>query len=658
MTPEEQLQLLKFKQAQSNPSNATAVNPELDQLMKLKQAQDAAAAKAQEPSPYDTWGGTMTQIGKILGSGLEQAGTGIVGLPAQIADTTNAGLEMLPESVKPYAGAAIRAFNPAVGISQVLRSAGAPSAGEMDQYLRDKGLQHTPENAYEDWAQYLTSAAAQGAIPIGQGATVANMAKGALTSLLPAAAGKGVGELTNSPTAGLIASMLTGLGQHGVASVAKPEVDVAKQLGSDIGADGVPTLREYERLGVPAMTADVIPETSQSATATRNAVAHYPEKAGDFVTALLDRSKNAATRLQQYFTEGAGVDITPDAHVASITKAADDVVSPLHNDIRSSDLTVNVSKVLKDVIPYTRGASVKPSLLQTTMDTVKKHLLKKNEAGVMVPNNQAQAAFAAREFIEKQVAAHPQLEEYLRPIYKKLNGALSFNYPGLIDADNAKAFAEMRKKAVAAGQKAATSGAAEDVESVYSGFAQHPKGDILQQDFKIGYSGKVKQDVQKTSVAGKPSTAVNATGQGKELTDIYGPDLAQKRDFEIQAGETKRKYAVAPDAKGDIVERIRHTPGYGFGALTGLLGTGAAGLGLAGNSTLAALSGAGALTSGAIGLTKILREPKLAKAWLKAAGIKDSAELEKFLLKAQEHGTYGGSAARAGLVNAISNYGR
>lgn len=636
-----------FKKLGAPPSQA-------DVFKKL----DAEKAKALEPSPYDTWGGTLTQIGKILGSGVEQAATGIAGLPAASADMYNAGLDMLPEGARPYAEGAARALNPTLALSQAARSAGAPTAPEMDQYLRDKGLQHTPENAYEDWAQYLTSAAVQGAVPVGQAATWANAGKGILTSLLPAAAGKGVGDFTGSGTAGLIASVLTGLGQHGVASIAKPEVDVSKQLGKDIGTTGPATLKEYNDLKVPAMTADVIPETSQSATATRNAVAHYPEAGRSLVESLLNRATSAAGRIKDHFNTATGTSDTADFHVGTIMREAEDIATPLYNDIRSSDLTVNVSKALKLITPYTKGASESPSLLQSTMDTLSKKLLKKlpGETGVSVPNNQAQAAFAAREYIEAQVKAHPELESYLRPIYKRLNGALTGPYPELIDADNAKAFAELRAKTVEAGRKAATSKAADDVSDAFEELGGHPRGDVLQQDYKIGYSDAMKGKVEKTSVKGKASTPLNATGQGEKLSTLYGPDMAQKRDFEITAADTKKKYAVAPDAKGDFIERVRHTPGYGFGAVTGLAG--ALGSSLMGNNTLAALSGAGALTSGAIGLTKILREPKLAKAWAKAAGIKDVDELKKFLLKGEEHGTYGRSAARAGLINAVSNYGR
>lgn len=628
-------------------------------LAKAAQDQEAQAqAQADAESPYNSVSGTMSQIGKILGSGIEQAGTGILGLPAAVADTTNAGIAMLPESAQPYARGAARALNPVLSLSEGARAAGAPTSGEMDQYLRDKGLQYTPKNAYEDWAQYLTSAAASGAVPIGQSATLANAGKGILTSLLPAAVGKGVGDISGSDTAGLLASVLTGVGQHGVTSVFKPEAEVARQLNKDIGPSGVANLKEYNDLKVPAMTADVIPETTQSATATRNAVAHYPDSAKGLVDSLLNRATTASGRIKDYFSDAAGTSDTADFHMGTISREVDDIAKPLYDDIRSSDLTVNVSKALKDIIPYTKNVSKSPSQLQTVMKTLSEKLLKtrEGETGVSVPNNQAQAAFAAREYIEAQVKANPDLESHLRPIYKKLNGALTMAYPELIDVDNKKAFADLRKSAVEAGRKAASSKTADDVSDAFEQLGGHPKGSVLQQDYKIGYADAMKGKVEKTSVKGKASTPLNATGQGKKLTTLYGPDMAQKRDFEITAADTKKKYAVAPDEKGSFIERVRHTPGYGFGAVTGLAG--ALGSSLMGHSTLAALSGAGALTSGTIGLVKILREPKLANAWVKAAGLKDVDELKKFLLKDAEHGTYSRSAGRAGLINAITNYGR
>jgi hypothetical protein len=618
-------------------------------LAKQKEAQ----AKAQEPSPYDTWAGTLAQVGKVLGSGLEQAATGIGGMPGAAAEAVNSGISYLPKSMQQPASIAINAVSPVLGAARHARNAGvAPTSGEMDTFLREKGLQHTPINKYEDWAQYLTSAAAQSAIPIGQSATVANAAKGAIASLLPAAAAKGVTELTDSPTAGVLASVLAGAGQHGVKRVFTPAAGVSQQLAKDVGSSQVADLAEYNRLGLPAKVTDVIPESSQSEKAIVSAIQHKPERAAGLVESLQNRSKTAGTRLQDYLSEGAVT--TADQHIGTIKTQTESLTKPVYDDLRSSDLTANVSKALKEVFPYVRGTSVKKTPLQSAMTDIKNLLVKKGEGGVEVPNNQAQAAFAAREYIEAKVKSNPELKTQLSPIYKKLNTSLMANYPDLISVDKEKTFADMRLKAVEAGRKAASSGASEDVISQYNAFKTHPKGDVLQQDFKIGYGDTLKKNIQNTPVTGSAATPVNTRGQGAEISAIYDPDTAQKTGFEITANEAKKKYTPPPVEYKTIGERIRHMPGYGYGAV-GALGTAAATLG--GLAT----PGVGiplASISAGVGLTNLIRDSRARNAWIKAAGIENADELKAFLDKGVKRGSFGKSAAKAGIVNAITGYGR
>jgi len=624
-------------------------------IMKLKQTE--ASSKSAESSPYDTWGGTLSEIGKVLGSGLEQGATSIAGTPRFIGDTYNAALEYVPESARPYVGKAVDALNPIVGASRALTAAGAPSSGEMDQYLRDKGLQHTPINAYEDWAQYLTGAAASAAIPVGTEASLANMAKSAAASVLPAAAGKGVADTFDSPTAGLVASILTAMGQHGVGKAFSPETSASKQLGADVGPSQLDDFREYNRLGVPAVAADVVPTNSPSAAKLTKAVQEYPEKAKGLVETLTNREAGAGTRIKQNIAEATGTTATADQHLTSIMDEASTATKPLYDDIRNSDLYANNNKVLKDVIPFTKKTSKEPTLLQKTMTKVRDYLVVVDpETGVARANNQANASLAARDYIEGVVAKNPELESYLRPIYKKLSGALSTSYPEIIDADNTKAFADARKSAIEAGKKAASSGRQEDVASSFAELGKQKNGHVLQEDFKMGYGSKLTEGVENTPISGAATTPVNSRGQSSELTTLYGPDAVQKRDFELRARDTNRSFNVKPVDKKNLVEKLQHSPGYGFGLIPAIAGPVLSAL--TDTSLYGKLGLATGAVSGALTVGKLARDPLVAKHLLKASSITNAEDLAKFLAKGQKSGSSLQSGTKAGIINLLMNSGR
>lgn len=678
MATANELLLMKMKQEQDAlakkagaPAVPTAPPGGDDLLTKMKAAQDAEAKKAlgtpDGSSPYDTVGGTLTQIGKILGSGLEQAGTSIAGMPAASADMYNAGLDMLPEGARPYVEAGARALNPTLAISQAARSLGAPTGPEMDAKLREKGLQYAPEpGSLEDWAQYITSAAAQGAVPIGQSATLANAGKGALMSILPAAAGKGGSEaasvFTDSPmlqsAAGIGASIIAALGQHGVKTLANPSVGVAKQLGEDVGPAERATFEEYKRLGVPAMAADLVPPTSTSSAAIRGAVTDNPRgKAQFLLDELANREKSAGTRIKGTITDAVGSGDTASRHILNIEKEADAIAKPIHDDVRVSDLYSNNSKAVREIIPYLRGQADTPTPVQAVMTKVAGFLTKTNENGVPSPNLEAQGAWAAREYIKDVVAKNPEMETYLKPIFKKLNGALQLSYDDLPKADNALALRDLRVGAVNAGKKAATSKMdPADVQAEFKALGEKPNGAQLQQDYQIGYGSTLRSKVGNTKTGTSGVAGISSKDQGEKISTVLGPDEAQRRDFEITADTTKRNYTVKPNDNPGLMERIRHLPGHGFGAVSMGLAAPLAAAGLVtGNGAIGLGLGA---TSGIIGLVKALRDPAVSKSWLKAAGIKDPKELEKFLLSAQKHGTFSGAAGKAGIINAINSAGR
>lgn len=645
---EEALRLLNGTPATTSPSAPAgqALTPE-------QQAALSGLTAAPEPSPYDTWSGTLAQIGKVLGSGIEQAGTGIVGMPAMLADTTNAGLEMLPDYMKKPASTVVNAVVPLVGAARAARELGAPTAPEMDQYLRDKGLQHTPINSAEDWGQYLTSVAAGAAIPVGQSATWANAGKSVLSSILPAAAGKAVADNTESPAAGLVATLLTALGQHGAVRLATPGVSVSKQMARDMPTNTPELLKQGEDLGVPTRAIDFVAPNTSTKRKLQDVVSSQPEKASTLMGALKSRNEDAVGRVTRYIEDAMGMGKTaPGAkeHLSQLNAAQTRQVDEVYKGIQNSTADSNHATAGAMVNKLLEGRSRKLTPLQEVADKVRQLLYQqggKNTPGVDSLNYEARNAFAARKVIEEAVAKDPTLKDALMPIHDELTSGIAYSHPEIHEADSIANQLSARKAALKAGQ----AGVKDDSKTALKTYADFRKvlepdqASNLQNSYRIGYAGNLIKKVEGVKPGGSATAPINSYGQGKKMPVILGEDVVKQRDLETLGHEAYRSLV---DRKGD-------TPGIVQSVLN-KIGQGSFSLGnwTYGMSNVAAHPGI-AMAAMGTGLVNFLRKNATNKEFLRAAGISDPKELEAFLAKGKNASTLGKNLGRAGILYQLNN---
>jgi hypothetical protein len=609
------------------------------------------------PSPYDTWGGTAAELGKVLGSGLMQMGTGIAGMPGQAGEEYNKLLSQLPPEWQQTARQTVGHIIPSAGIVGAARATGLPTAPEMDAYLQDKGVMHKPINAAEDWAQYLISNAATAAIPMTKGGTIGNMVKegavNAAKSIIPASTAKAASDLMpNVPGAGLVASLLGSLAQHGAGRLARPGIGVAQDIAADLPDDAVKTLEEAQRLKVPSKVVDMVRPDSYTEHKLHTVAGANPRKAAVLTGSLQARNADAPVRMQEQIEKSVGMGPNPPTgkeHRTLIKNLAEKDVDAVYGDIRSSSADAESAGARRWAEEQMQNRSVELTPLQKVIKEAKGFLYRPQGASkVPIPNYEAGAAMAARDVVEKAMAEDPSLREGLQPLHDKLTEAIKFSHPELEAADAARKNYNERVAASKAGGKAGAARAKDAIQE-YDSFDRRldpSHSSNLKNSYRLSYADNLVKRVGNVKPGDSATAPIGSVGQTEKMKAILNDDVVKARDLEKAAHDAHISLTNRKGAEGGLIQAAAKRLGHNTATLS------AATFGM---GNVLAHPGLATTVVG-LGIMKFLRDGARSKSLLKAMGISDPKELQKLLDKAGKASTVSGDMGRAGLINMISGH--
>jgi hypothetical protein len=648
---EEALKLFNDGTAVAAPSApaATGLTPEQQAALKALNAPP-------EASPYANWDMTMLkQIGKVLGTSAERIGTDIMGMPGSTGEMYNSVMSAVPDVAKPFAAGAMKIANPAGALLGAANSAGLlPSTDNMNKYLEDKGVMHKPINAGEDWAQYLIPNTIEAAIPFTKGATLKSIGKEVIKSFAPAVAGKLVADNTESKGAGLTATLLTALAQHGAGQLVRPDISVSKQVARDMPTNTPELLAEARNLDVPSRTVDFVAPNTSTKRRLQDIVSSEPEKSATLMGALKSRNDDAVGRVTRYIEDAMGMGKTApgvDDHIAQLNAAKDSQVDEVYRGIQNSTADSNHATAGAMVNKLLEGRSRQLTPLQAVADKVRKLIYQqggRDTPGVDRLNYESRNAIAARKVIEDAIEKDPNLKDALMPIHDELTNGIAYSHPEIHGADEAAKQIAARKAALKAGQEG-TKQASKSAIKTYTDFRkvlEPDQANNLQNSYRIGYAGDLVKKVEGVKPGSSATAPISGYGQGKKMPVILGDDVVKQRDFETLGHEA---YRSLTDRKGD-------TPGIVHSVLN-KIGQGSFSLGnwTYGMSNVAAHPGIAMAAMGA-GLVNFLRRNATNKEFLHAAGIDTKEELAKFLAKGKKASTLSGNLGRAGILYQLNNH--
>jgi len=634
-----------------------------------KLGQPGAPAAPVADSPWDNYDMDMLkQIGKVVGSSFLQAEAGIAGLPADMAEMYNSGINALPEGARPYARAAARVTNPLLPLAEGARTIGAATSGEILDNMDKAGVLNVPERGSgEDWAQYGISSLLTSLIPVGQEATLANAAKSVATQVLPAIAAKGVQDAApNTPGLGLLAALGTALGQHGIiklGSAAMPGATAARTVAADLPADAIPDFEAYKQLGLPAKAVDVMGPEGVSAVAgitTRRAGGSRP-----LVQEIAERQDRAPLRIKEQFNEAAnpgGAFATRqqlETNLEAARKAHADATFPT---VREGQTPVNIHAFGRKLRDATADVPVNArSVLEELQAKYFNRLAKTTE--VTAPDGSVRTSieytkdpkriYATLTEMEADATKNPQLAAQIGKLKGELDGTLETAYPHYADIKETFRKASEKIEALNAGAEAgATTKLPEDVIAAKARLGARPSDPNyvpspahvaeLEQAFKQGHADSNVARVIHTKEGANATNSLNSPGMQQELTGVYGPNMAKTQKFEQAAANSAAKLTpVSSAGVSGLIQRITRNP------LAAVAAAVTAPAYLAGSPMLA---GSAAGVSGLGILQKLLTNRQL----VKAAGITDPAELQKFLDKAISPKLKGSNLLKSGLIGHIS----